>query len=178
MSVETGEPEAWAWPGPSPVSVGGLSRHELAARLREHGVGINAHAETLLAHSAFDTRPAERVEIVARTVHELGLADGGTLPEVFAAAASLGWGLCPPDAAPYLRLAWLAQPNSTDSILSAGRSPQGALKVATAPISDDVEVPKGFYLRVVDGVPWLRGYRCDDEYRFAPDDVFAFRVYG
>lgn len=178
MSVETTEPEACAWPGPSPLTVGGLSRQDLAARLQEHGVGLNAHAETLLAHSAFDTRPAERVEIVARAVHELGLADGGTLPEVFAAAASLGRALCPRDAAPYLRLAWLTQSNSTDSVLSAGRSPQGALKVATAPISDDVEVPKGFYLRVVDGVPWLRGYRCDDEYRFAPDDVFAFRVDG
>ncbi len=43
--------------GASPLTVGGLSRQDLAARLQEHGVGLNAHAETLLAHSAFDTRP-------------------------------------------------------------------------------------------------------------------------
>jgi len=60
-------------------------------------------------------------------------------------------------------------------VLSAGRSPAGALKVASAPLSDDVAFPKGFYLRVVDGTLWLRGFRCDDEYRFTPDDTFAFR---
>jgi hypothetical protein len=49
------------------------------------------------------------------------------------------------------------------------------VKVASAPLSDDATFPKGFYLRVVDGTQWLRGFRCDDEYRFAPDDTFAFR---
>jgi hypothetical protein len=67
-----------------------------------------------------------------------------------------------------------AQENAPDSVLSAGRSPAGAVKVAAAPLSDDVAFPKGFYLRVVDGVQWLRGYRCDDEYRFAAGDRFAF----
>ncbi len=163
------------WPQPQEVTVGGLSRGELAERLRRQGVSLNAHAETLLASSAFDERPGEVMQFVERTVAELGLPDGGTLPEVFAAAVGRGLELCPADAAPYLRLAWTSQANSTDSVLSVGRSPQGAVKVASAPLSDDVEYPKGFYLRAVDGVLWLRGYRCDDEYRFTPDDRFAFR---
>ncbi len=37
------------------------------------------------------------------------------------------------------------------------------------------DYPKGFYLRVVDGRAWLRGYRCDDEYDFDPADRFVFR---
>ncbi len=178
MSAQVSPSPAWTWPGPSAVIVGGLSREDLFARLQECGVSLNAHAQALLAGPMFVPRAPERVEIVALAVGELGLPDGATLPQVYAAAQALGLDLCPQDAAPYLRLAWLTQPNSTDSVLSAGRSPQGSLKVASRPVSDDVEVPKGSYLRVVDGVPWLRGYRCDDEYRFAPGDLFAFRAAG
>jgi hypothetical protein len=70
----------------------------------------------------------------------------------------------------------MEQSNAPDSVLSAGHSPAGAIKVAAAPLSDDVEFPKGFYLRVVDGQHWLRGFRCDDEYRFGPADRFVFQV--
>jgi hypothetical protein len=142
--------------------------------LRDRGVMLNAYAETLLEHAAFELRDPEEVAIVTRTVGGLGLGTGATLPEVFAAAREHGLRLTPPDTGPYLRLAMDSQANAPDSILSAGRSPSGALKVASAPLGDD-DFPKGFYLRVVDRVQWLRGYRCDDEYRFSPDDTFAFR---
>jgi hypothetical protein len=136
---------------------------------------LNAYAEVLLGHPAFDLRDAEEVVIVERTVGDLGLLAGATLPEVFSAARARGLDLAPPDTAPYLRLAMPSQADAPDSVLSAGRSPSGAVKVASAPLSDDATFPKGFYLRVVDGTQWLRGFRCDDEYRFAPDDTFAFR---
>lgn len=146
--------------------------------LKSSGVLLNAHAETLLDHAAFELRRAEEVSIVERDVGDLDLPTGGTLPEVFEAARQHGLGLCPPDTGPYLRLAQTTQVNAPDSVLSAGRSPAGALKVAAAPLSDDVEFPKGFYLRVVDDQLWLRGFRCDDEYRYSPDDRFAFRSLG
>lgn len=161
---------------PLRLHVGGLSRDDLRLALQRHGVQLNVHAQTLLDHPVFDPREPEEVVLVERDLSELGLGDGGTLPEVFAVAASRGLALCPPDTAPYLRLAMTWQENAPDSVLSAGRSPAGALKVASAPLSDDVEYPKGFYLRVVDHLPWLRGYRCDLEYRFAPADRFAFRL--
>jgi hypothetical protein len=59
-------------------------------------------------------------------------------------------------------LAMIGQSNAPD--LSAGRAPTGAIHVASEPLSRDVEYPKGFYLRIVDGQAWLRGYRCDDTY--------------
>jgi hypothetical protein len=163
-------------PEPIRLSVGGAGRTELRAALRSHGVLLNAHAETLLDHEAFDVREPVELTIVERSVGELGLGDGGTLPEVYAAAQQQGLSLCPPDTGPYLRLALRSQPNAPDSVLSAGRSPAGSIKVAAAPLSDDVEFPKGFYLRVVDGVQWLRGYRCDDEYRYTAGDRFAFTL--
>lgn len=136
---------------------------------------LNAYAEMLLEHPAFDLRRPEEVAIVERTVGDLGHTTGATLSEVFAAAHAQGLRLTPPDTGPYLRLAMAAQADAPDSVLSAGRSPSGAIKVASAPLSSDDAFPKGFYLRVVEGTQWLRGYRCDDEYRFSPDDRFAFR---
>lgn len=84
--------------------------------------------------------------------------------------------LCPPATGPYLRLAVTSQSQAPDSVLSAGRAPSGALHVLSAPLSEDHEYPKGFYLRVVDGVSWLRGYRCDDEYRLPPEAAMVLRV--
>lgn len=168
---EPESPETREWR----IRVAGSTRAELRQALAAAGVLLNAHAETLLDHPAFDAREPEEIDGVVRTLAELGLNDGGTLHDVFDSARGHGFALCPPDTGPYLRLATMSQASAPDSVLSAGRSPAGAIKVAAAPLSDDVEFPKGLYLRVVDGRRWLRGYRCDDEYRFAPEDRFAFR---
>ncbi len=157
------------------VAVGGLTRAELVDRLRGRGVGLNAHAETLLAHPVFDGSASARTVVFAeRSVAELGFPEGAGLSRILAAARQRGLLLCPLDTAPYLRLALLGQSGSTDSALSVGRAPHGSLTVASEPISADDEYPKGFYLRVVDGQPWLRGYRCDDEHRWAPEDRMVF----
>jgi hypothetical protein len=158
------------------LQVGGLTRSDLRAELGSRGVLLNAHAEMLLDHTVFDPRGEEEIKIIERNVGDLGLRTGATLLGVFAVARERGFGLCPPDTGPYLRLVITSQANAPDSVLSAGRSPAGALKVASTPLSDDVAFPKGFYLRVVDGQPWLRGFRCDHEYLFSPEDRFAFQL--
>ncbi|MET4097433.1 hypothetical protein [Arthrobacter sp. UYCu712] len=156
------------------VRVGGQSRTEVVRSLRDAGVQLNAHAETLLAHPAFD-EPADRtLRIVERTVEQLGLLEGAVQSQVFATARSQGLELCPLVTGPYLRLALMDQSNAPDSVLSAGRGPAGAIHVASEPVSEDVEYPKGFYLRVVAGQPWLRGYGCDDTYVWAPEQRIAF----
>ncbi|WP_231481874.1 MULTISPECIES: hypothetical protein [unclassified Microbacterium] len=157
------------------LDVGGLSRPQLLDALRLAGVSLNAHAEALIAHPVFEEPVRERIRIVDRTVAELGFRGGATLPRIYAAAEELGLGLCPVVTGPYLRLAWATQADSSNSVLSAESSPDGAVNVASPVLNDDVEFPKGFYLRVVDGQSWLRGYRCDDLYVLAPDVRFAFR---
>jgi hypothetical protein len=77
-------------------------------------------------------------------------------------------------AGPYLRLALVHQANSPDPVLSAGHGPAGAIHIASEPVSGDVEYPKGFYLRVIDGQTWLRGYCCDDTYVWTPEQRLAF----
>jgi hypothetical protein len=156
------------------VQVGGQSRTQLIKTLSDAGVQLNAYAETLLAHPIFDNPADQTLRIVERTVEQLGLTAGAVISDVFAAAQDQGLDLCPLIAGPYLRLELTDQANAPDSILSAGRSPAGAIHIASEPVSDDVEYPKGFYLRVVDGQPWLRGYRCDDTYVWTPEQPVMF----
>lgn len=155
-----------------------MPREDLITALGDAGVLLNPHAETLLAHPAFEATEPRTVRVVTRTVRDLGLAKGGRQSEVFAAAQDQGLSLCPLVTGPYLRLALGEQSNAPDSVLSAGRAPTGAIHVASAPVSVDVEVPKGFYLRVVDGQSWLRGYRCDETYVWPPDARLAFTLPG
>ncbi len=156
------------------VRFGGSPRGELLESLRCAGVQLNAHAETLLDQPLFDNPGEQTMRFAERSVAQLGLPDGGVLTEVFGAARSAGLNLVPLEAAPWLRLATLAQQASPDSELSAGRAPDGAITVASDPVNDDPNFPKGFYVRVVDREPWLRGYRCDDTYVFGPEQRFFF----
>ena len=158
--------------------IGGMNREELLARLEERGIQLNESAWTLLAHPCFELRAPENLEVLCCSLAGLGLPEGGTLPEILSAVRRCDLAPLPPDAAPYLRLALEDQEQAPDSVLSAGRAPSGALHVLTEPLGTDDEYPKGFYLRVVDGVTWLRGYRCDDEYVWPADSVFALRAAG
>ncbi len=155
------------------VRVGGHSRVEIMQFLRRANILHNDHAETLLAHPAFDAPAARSLRIVERTVRELGFEHGAVQSRVFTTARNQGLELCPLVTGPYLRLAMTEQSNAPDSVLSAGRAPTGAIHVASDPPSQDVEYPKGFYLRVVNGQRWLRGYRCDDTYEWAPEQRLA-----
>lgn len=159
------------------VHLGGRSRVELTEALQARGILLNQHARTLLADPVFDLPgTAQAVTVVERRVGELGLPHGAPLAGVFRHARRHGLRLLPPTAGPYLRLALPDQPQAPDAILSAGRSPSGALTVAAPPLRTDVDYPKGFYLRVVDDDVWLRGYRCDDEYLHLPEDRFLFEA--
>ena len=144
--------------------------------LSSRGIRVNGHAETLLEDVIFDDQPSRPVVVTERTVAELGLASGATLAQIFEVAQQQGWLLCPMDTGPYLRMALNEQVASRDSVMSSGRAPDGALTVAAEALSKDDEAPKGFYLRLVEGQAWLRGYRCDDEHTWSPDDRFIFQL--
>ncbi|WP_051427295.1 hypothetical protein [Arthrobacter sp. H20] len=137
---------------------------------------MNVHAETLLKHDVFDDQAPRPVVITERTVAELGLPSGATLTQIFEVAQQQGLSLCPADTGPYLRMALNEQQASRDSVMSSGRAPEGGLTVAAEVLDEDPEYPKGFYLRVVKGRAWLRGYQCDDEHKWSPDDRFIFQL--
>lgn len=161
---------------PLRLHVGGSSREELLAALTSAGVGLNTSAEVLLRHEAFDRQRVEAFDVVQRTVGQLGLADGAPLSAVLAAAQSQGLALCPVITGPYLRLAMPDQASAPDSVMSNGSAPSASLTVVSAPLDTADVLPKGFYLRVVDGRPWLRGYHATDEHLWSPDDCLVFRA--
>ncbi|GAA1396909.1 hypothetical protein GCM10009599_25300 [Luteococcus peritonei] len=156
-------------------SVGGQDPEELRTALREAGIRLNEYAELLLARPEMTTGEPMDVTLMACRIEELGLPDGGTLPQVYAAAAAHGLAPCPLPTAAHLRLQHHERPSS-EPALRRGRPPEGALYVASPPLSQDPELPRGFYLRTVQGVRWLRGYRCDDEYVHPPESCQVFRL--
>ncbi len=127
----------------SRVMVGGLSRQRLLAALDSAEVRLNDHARVLIAGPPLDRRDPEPIRVITRGLSTLGLTSGGTLRQIFSTAESRGLHPCPPDSGPYLRIAWLSQPQSHDSVQSTGRAPAGAVTIASEPIDETFATPKG-----------------------------------
>lgn len=162
------------------VHVGGMAKAELLALLERAHVQMNEHARTLFTQSAFVTsQTPSSIQIVELSALDLGFSCPATSALIHARALELGHALCPIELGPYLRLQYSDQPEGhVGSPPSHGRAPPGSITIASAPISTDDTIPKGFYIRVIGGVPWLRGYRADAEHLWAPEDRFVFRCSG
>lgn len=162
------------------IGIGGVDRSQLLARLASARVQLNDFARTLFADERFTTSAtATTVEVVTLSVAELGFGDGATIDRIVERAASRGLGLCPMELGPHFRLQYLDQPEGSLGFpATQHRAPPGSITVASAPLCDDDDVPKGFYLRRIDGVLWLRGYRSWPGHVSRPDDVFAFVLRG
>lgn len=159
------------------VRIGGLSRAELLARLQAAGIGLNPAARALFEDQRFitDTRPSV-IDTVQRTVASLGWPGGATFAQLLASAAGQGLGACPLELAPHLRLQYTDQPEGViGQPATLHRAPPGSITVASWPLSDDEDVPRGFYLRRMDGMLWLRGYRAPAEHVWSPGDLLVFQ---
>lgn len=156
--------------------VGGLSKEELLAALRQAQVQMNAHAMELIQDERFETSAQPyQIEIALATPAGLGLAAGGNDAQLLDAAAGAGLHPCTLEVAPYLRLQTTeqAEDHGVDTRTERG-APRGSITVASLPPSDDEEFPRGLYLRRIDGQLWLRAYRSWPGHLWSPDDVFAF----
>lgn len=148
---------------------------ELVEELAATGVQINEFAQVLLESDHYDPAVAGRFTVEIVDLNDLGFDEPASLPQVYTRAQAAGYALCPLELAPYARMQWLEQEQSGNSVLTGTHSmPDSAVNVASPVLSADHSFPKGFYLRVVDGVPWLRGYRCDDTYLFPLESCFMF----
>ena len=158
------------------VRVGGKSKPELLAELQRNGIQLNDYGRDLFAHSGFTTASATSdVATVELAVRSLGYARGATIAQLHERAAELGLGLCPLELGPQLRLQFLDQPEGhRGHPPSSHKAPPGSITVASRPLTDDHETPKGFYLRRIDGVLWLRGYRCALDDLWSPEDRLVF----
>ena len=158
------------------VVVGGVTRARLLADLSRHEIALNEAASALLADDRLQISAARReIEIVETSVLGLGFAVGATFAQLTERALQLGLQLCPLELAPFLRLQLLDQPEAAvQAAPTENRAPPGSLTIASAPLDDTYDTPNGFYLRKIDGVSWLRGYRCDAEHVWSPEDRLVY----
>ena len=161
---------------PNAVRIGGMSKSELLRALRERNVQFNNAAEALFEDRRFTTLGRQHlIEIAALSVAELGFGEGATYGQLIARALESGLIECPLEIGPHLRLQFLDQPDGADGMpLTHGRAPPGSITVASPPLDDTDETPKGFYLRRVDGALSLRGYWSWSGHIWSPEDVLVF----
>jgi hypothetical protein len=158
------------------VQVGGLTKLELIRKLSRNGISINEYAERLLESEHFTTSGSRYSAVtVELTIRDLGFPQGAAMAEIYAKAGALCLALCPPELGPHLRLQYLDQPEGHwGNPVQRHQAPSGSITIASKQLTKDDDFPKGFYLRRIMGVLWLRGYRCGPEHVWQPDDHFIF----
>lgn len=158
------------------VEIGGLTKSQLLQKFEENSILLSKYAVQLFADDRFTVSDKKSsVRTVVIRVQNLGFPEGATIPQVYKNANQLDLKLCPLELVPYLRLDYRDQPEGYLGKPSwKNRSPYGAIKIASEILSDDVDFPKGFYLRKIEGVLWLRGYITDDLHVLDPDDHNIF----
>lgn len=145
------------------ITVGGLSQKELTQKLTSAGVQFNKYAEMLFTHPKFNP-PSEIQNVILAKVSlsDLGFANPSSYHEFVRRASEQGLELCPIYLAAFLRLEYLDQPEG------------GYLTIASRKLETDEEYPNGLYVRKLDNVLWLRGYRADDFCEWPEHNEFIF----
>lgn len=157
------------------VEVGGLTKSQLIDKMHQQNILMNELGKKLFADDNFTTTVDPYVfKTVELSLRDLGLPEGGTLVEIYRRANQLGLELCPLELGPYLRLGYLDQPEGFLDSQQQNQAPNGFITVASKILIEDDNFPKGFYLRQINGELWLRGYVCDDQHVWDPNDRFIF----
>lgn len=155
-----------------------ISREEIPNLLTQYNINVNDFANIIFNHKNFDIiNPPQKLNLVFYSLSELGFVEKATLNDIFVKIADMNLKPCHISTALFLRLAYLNQPPSNNSIVSSNnQSPDGAVIVLSEPLEYNQSLPKGFYLRNVDNHLWLRGYVCDDTYLWELNDIFVFET--
>jgi hypothetical protein len=158
------------------IFIGGLAREELLVKLREEEIRLNDFAKAFIANDRFKvSREAYQIDVEIRSLADLGLGKGGTYSQVMTSAQAIGLHCCPPETGPHLRLQLLDQVEDQTVDTRAERgAPFGSITVASNPLTEDEQFPRGLYLRRCNGSLWLRGYTSWPGHIWRSEDVFAF----
>ncbi len=145
------------------IKIGGLDKEELLQRLVEEGIQFNEYAQTLFEHPEFSPSiKVEKVKLVKVTLAELGLGGSCSFNEFVSHASQLGLELCPLYLAAFFRLEYLDQLEGP------------YLTIASEKPESSENFPNGFYLRNIENVFWLRGYKADGFDNWPAVNEFVF----
>lgn len=158
------------------VEVGGLTKSQLIQKLQHYSILINEYGERLLTDNKFTTSDTKySLQTVELTVSNLGFPNGANTTQIFKRASNLGLELCPLELGAHLRLEYLDQPEGfSDNPLQRHQAPSGSITIASEILTEDDDYPKGFYLRRINGILWLRGYLANHLHVWNHDDHFIF----
>ncbi|MGE7690433.1 helicase [Lysinibacillus sp. NPDC097214] len=158
------------------VEVGGLTKSQLILKLQQYSILMNEYGERLFTDDKFITSDTMySLQTVELTVGDLGFPEGANTARIFKRAGELGLELCPLELGPHLRLEYLDQLEAySGDTLQQQQAPSGSITIASEILTEDDEFPKGFYLRRINGVLWLRGYYADELHVWNPIDHFIF----
>ena len=158
------------------VTIGGNTKQELYQVFQKQSIMMNDYAKTLFdSEHLVISSEKYTLDIVMLTVEALGFPHGAKMKTIINKAKSVGLHVCPLELGPYMRLTWLEQPAvNSHSHSKSKKAPYGSVTIISDPVCEHDNFPKGFYLRNIDGVLWLRGYLADDEHIWNPDDYLLF----
>jgi hypothetical protein len=106
------------------------------------------------------------IETMEISVLDLGFTQGASDSSVLEASTVHGLALCPLELGPHLRL----QPEGfLDRPPSKHCAPPNSITIASEPLTEDDDFPKGFYVRRIEGTLWLRGYCSSPEHIRGPE---------
>ena len=161
---------------PAAVRIGGVDKLSLLHSLRLHGVQLNRAADVLFQHRHFTTLDQPHlVHIAYLSVADLGFSEGATYQQIAARAEEAGLAECPLELGPHLRTQFPGQLEAPAIAPAPIRgAPHGSITIASRPLDDSELTPKGFYLRRLDGMLWLRGYWSPPEHVWAASDILVF----
>jgi len=147
------------------LSIGGVSKDELAKRLKDGGHSVSDWAKDIMGKPAFKTsaEPHE-ISFVRLKVRDFGFIESPTTTELFARAKEQGLDLCEAEDGPHLRLALTDQPRGD------------WFWVAMEPMADSDGGPRVFYVeRRADGRRWLFADCASPGSRWDLEDEVVFR---
>ncbi|MFD1413075.1 helicase [Oceanobacillus jeddahense] len=159
------------------IKIGGHTKTELIQKMNTNKIFLNELAEKLIASDYLEiSKEPYMVKVIELTVKDLGFSEGAVTSQLFSKAAKLELELCPLELALYLRLAYLNQTEGYNENQLQNQAPYGSITIASKIFSKDVNFPKGFYLRKIQGDLWLRGYVADEAHVWNSHDRFVFCV--
>jgi len=147
------------------VEIGGKSKDQLKAELKQAGVNITSYADDMLESPDFVTlKSPQTLDTVRLRVQDLGLKGSPTTDQVYARAKELGLELCPAELGPHKRLKDTNQPMGDWEY------------IAMKQITDRDGHPNVFGLhRSEDGL-WLSSDWARPDDTWDPDSRFVFSL--
>lgn len=114
-------------------------------------------------------------DIIELAIRDLDIEKNPSLRMIFQKVKDYGLSLCPLEIGPYFRLSYRDQKEENE--YEKNKAPKGSITIISKPLKEgDETFPKGFYIRKMDGVLWLRGYNCSMEYIWDINDRIALMI--